>query len=185
MTPCTVYACDTEPIVLEGLRSLIERTDEFRLVGEVTSPAEALAQIPALHPHLLLLDHRAGWREVHQLVGELKSASPETKPILWGRDLTTGDCYRALQAGVRGVFNRTLPVVSLLECLKQVAAGRVWMESAGDPPWAGTRRKSGTPRLTERAGHRQPGCRWAEEPGDCRETLHHRRNSEGSFDARI
>jgi len=147
---CTVYACDAEPIVLEGLRCLIERTPEFDLVGEAATPAESLGEIGSLRPQLLLLDYRAGWQEVNRVAAAVKSISPDTKPVLWGRDLTAGDSYRALHAGVRGIFNRTLSTARLLECLRRVAAGGVWMEGPDEGPWRRATNRSAPPRLTPR-----------------------------------
>ena len=150
MTPCTVFACESHPIVLEGLRSLLGGSSEFCLVGEAATPAAALREMGSLRPGLALIDHERGWREVLQIVNELKRLSPETRIVLWGAGLTASDCARALRAGIGGVFHRILPLASLVDCLRGVSAGQVWVEGLGDSVWTqqgGGRRQ---PRLTPR-----------------------------------
>ena len=150
MTPSTVYVCESQPILLEGLRSVLGRTEEFRLVGSASTTLTALGEITGLKPRLVLVDQGTGWREVHQFVVELRQQSPESKPIVWGADLTTSDCYRALQAGVRGVFRRTLPINSLLDCLREVAEGQVWMSTGEEKLWPEPHPPAGGLRLTPR-----------------------------------
>ena len=147
---CTVYVCDAQPVVIEGLRNVLDEASGFRLVGDSGTPDAALEEIARLLPGVVILDQHHGWRRILHFVGELKQVSPETKSVLWGEHLTAGDCYRALQLGVRGVFNRTQPVEWLLDCLREVAAGRVWMEGVGDAGAAWVAPRPAKPRLTPR-----------------------------------
>jgi DNA-binding NarL/FixJ family response regulator len=146
----SVYACETQPIVLEGLRSVLATTEDFRLVGSSPRLAGAVDDTGELKPDIALLDHSGGWREVHAFVAELQHQDSPTRAVVWGVDLNPTDCYRAIQMGVRGVFRRDLPIVSFLECLREVAAGGVWFESGGDPEWADSRRGESNMRLTPR-----------------------------------
>jgi two-component system nitrate/nitrite response regulator NarL len=150
VTPSTVYVCDSQPILVEGIRCVLSKTEEFRLIGASQNVAVALEEIPELQPSLVLLDHGLGWREIHQFVEEVKLRSRETKSVVWGQDMSSSDCYRSLQAGVRGAFRRTLPVSTLLECLRETAAGRVWMEQSEDKALPDSRQPAGGLRLTPR-----------------------------------
>jgi DNA-binding NarL/FixJ family response regulator len=59
------------------------------------------------------------------------------------------DCFRALRCGARGILKKTLPVAALLECLREVARGNVWIEGSAEQSPDGADRRS-TPRLTPR-----------------------------------
>jgi DNA-binding NarL/FixJ family response regulator len=146
----SVYACETQPIVLEGLRSVLASTEDFRLVGSSPRVAGAIDETGELKPDIAILDHSGGWREVYAFVSELQAQSLPTGVVVWGVDLSPTDCYRAIQMGVRGVFRRDLPIVSFLECLRDVVAGRVWYESGGEPVFADPRRVQSNMRLTPR-----------------------------------
>ena len=40
------------------------------------------------------------------------------------------EAFRALQMGVRGILKKTLPVAKLIECLREVGAGKIWMDDS-------------------------------------------------------
>ncbi len=149
MTPYSVYACETQPIVLEGLRSVLASSGDFRLVGSSPCPAAALEEIAERQPDIFMLDHGLGWPKVHALTTELRSETPETKAVVWGSVLDSADGYRAIQIGVRGVFQRHLPIGLLLECLFEVVSGRVWFEGAESALESHRQRQIGV-RLTPR-----------------------------------
>ncbi len=150
MNSYSVYACETQPIVLEGLRAVLANTEDFRLVGSSPRVAGAVDETGELEPDIAILDHSGGWREVHAFVSELQRHSSPTRAVVWGVDLNPAECYRAIQMGVRGVFSRDLPIASFLECLREVVAGRVWFESGGEADWADPRRDQISKRLTPR-----------------------------------
>lgn len=128
----------------------MEESREFRLVGSANDPAAALETINAVTPDLVLLDETVGWRSVLQFLGELKKHCPAAQTILWVSQLAEADCYRALQLGARGVFRKTLPTSVLVECLRVVSSGRVWMEDAQDTPTPPDGYRATKPRLTPR-----------------------------------
>ncbi|MCP5109669.1 MAG: response regulator transcription factor [bacterium] len=135
---------------MEGLERVIEQSREFRLVGSAGEPAAALETINAISPDVVLLDEVPGWRSVLHFLGELKRHCPEAQAVLWVSEMPDADCYRALQLGARGVFRKTLPTAALMECLRVVSSGRVWMEESGDAPLPQEGFRSSTPRLTPR-----------------------------------
>jgi DNA-binding NarL/FixJ family response regulator len=51
-----VLIVDRYAAVREGLAALLTSEDEFEVVGEAATAAEALKQVGALHPDLVLLD---------------------------------------------------------------------------------------------------------------------------------
>ena len=131
--------------MLEGLRSVLEATPDLRLAGASTSPGGILDEVAAVQPAIVLYSLNAGWSDVQQFVADLKRRCPKARVVLWGDELSSTDCYRAVQIGVDGVFSKTQPVESLLGCLRAVAAGRPWIEMKGQArsdepdhsdPWA-------------------------------------------------
>jgi DNA-binding NarL/FixJ family response regulator len=45
-------------------------------------------------------------------------------------DLPEMDAFRALQMGARGIVKKTMPTATLLECLREVGAGQIWMQES-------------------------------------------------------
>ncbi|HUA19886.1 MAG TPA: response regulator transcription factor [Bryobacteraceae bacterium] len=104
--------------------------EDLEFAGSVARAADALEVLQRVRPALLLIDVSAGLTPAFRLVGNLKTASPNTRPVLWVVDLPEMDAFRALQMGIRGIVRKTLPVAKLLECLREVAAGKIWMEQS-------------------------------------------------------
>lgn len=149
MSATTVFACEPQPIVSEGLAKLLEESEEFRFVGSVLNLSEALEAAQRVRPDIILVDQSAGLKTVFQFISDIKSTSPHSRPVLWVNEITETDCYRALQMGARGVLKKTEPVESVVNCLRAVSHGDIWMEGAGAAEEAGPERRT-APRLTPR-----------------------------------
>jgi two-component system, NarL family, nitrate/nitrite response regulator NarL len=127
--PVTVFACESQPIVLEGLARVLEGAEGFELVGTSLSMRDSLQAIHDAKPHILLVDQSAGLKVVFQFLSDVRSTWSACQPVLWVNDLAEVDSFRALQLGARGVLKKTMPVATLLECIRTVARGDVWIEN--------------------------------------------------------
>ena len=146
----TVFACESQPIVIEGLARVLEASPEFRVVGSAPGPDAGRAAIGDAHPDVLLLDTSGGLKNALQFIQELRSALPGTQTVLWVTDLAEIDCFRSLQFGARGILKKTLPVDSLLECLRAVAGGNIWIENSISNHVVGFLNRRNSPRFTPR-----------------------------------
>ncbi len=129
MSSISVFVCESQPIVIEGLRKVFAETTDITLAGAVSRPADALDAVQRIHPNVVLIDGSAGLTAALRLLGHLKAAGP-THPVLWVVDLPEMDAFRALQMGARGIVKKTLPTATLLECLREVGAGQIWMQES-------------------------------------------------------
>jgi two-component system nitrate/nitrite response regulator NarL len=100
-------------------------------------------------PDIVLLDHSAGLKAVFEFIADVKNAAGNCQAVLWVNDLADVDCFRALRCGARGILKKTLPVVTLVDCLRAVARGDVWIEGSPEQMMDGGDRRS-APRLTPR-----------------------------------
>jgi two-component system nitrate/nitrite response regulator NarL len=145
----TVFACESQPIVLAGLAKVLDGCDDLEYVGCATRLSESLEALRACHADIILVDQSAGLKVVFQFISDVKSTWASCQPVLWVNDLAEIDCFRALQLGARGVLKKTLPIASVVECLRSVGQGNVWIESSLTDSSAGNERR-GAPRLTPR-----------------------------------
>jgi DNA-binding NarL/FixJ family response regulator len=125
----SVFACEPQPIVVEGLQKVLANCDDLVFSGWASRPGDALEAIQRLRPDVALIDASAGLTAALRLLGTLKSLAP-VHSILWVVDLPEMDAFRALQIGARGILKKTLPVPTLLECLREVASGQIWMQQS-------------------------------------------------------
>jgi DNA-binding NarL/FixJ family response regulator len=124
----TVAVCDTEPIAIEGLRSLLESADGLRVVAAESSIVEGRDAVSDLQPSILMLDKNFGMSAVEDWLKTLHKAGDGTAVVVWGESIAEAEALRYLQAGAAGVIRKSASLQSLLSCLRSVAAGTTWME---------------------------------------------------------
>jgi DNA-binding NarL/FixJ family response regulator len=146
----TVFACEPQPIVLEGLTRVLASCDDIEFLGAAPTLREAFTVLQGQRVDVLLVDQSAGLKIVLQFIADVRGTWPQCQPVLWVNDLAEIDCFRALQLGARGILKKSFPVQTMLECLRSVGQGGIWIEnSLPDPALGGFDRRS-TPRLTPR-----------------------------------
>jgi DNA-binding NarL/FixJ family response regulator len=145
-----VFACESQPIVLEGLAKVLSGEPELEYLGSASNLAEALDAVREQHPDVLLVDQSAGLKLVFQFVSDVKSTWPRCQPVLWVNDLAEIDCFRALQLGARGILKKTAAIQAMIECLRSVSQGDVWIESSLSDNAVGAMERRSAPRLTPR-----------------------------------
>ncbi len=146
----TIATCESQPIVIEGLRRSLETTKDLQFVGAAGTPKAALELVEQAKPSVCLLDKAFGTKAIFQLISDLKGKSPQTEPILWAAEISEIESFRALQVGARGILKKTLPVNTLLDCLRKVARGNIWIENSISDQFVGFINRRNTPHLTAR-----------------------------------
>jgi two-component system, NarL family, nitrate/nitrite response regulator NarL len=146
----TVYVCESQPIVIEGLKRALEEHSDLQLVGASLSIADALDSIAAVQPNIILLDQAAGNKAAFELIPKIRMRSLHSHAILWVTSVTEVESFRALQSGMRGILKKTLPVSSMIECLRAVGRGNIWIENSISNQVVGFLNRRNLPRLTPR-----------------------------------
>jgi DNA-binding NarL/FixJ family response regulator len=128
----------------------LETSKDLQFVGAATTPKGTVELVEQQHPSVCLLDKAFGTKTVFQLITDLKGRSPQTEPILWAAEISEIESFRALQVGARGILKKTLPVNTLLDCLRTVARGNIWIENSISDQFVGFINRRNTPHLTAR-----------------------------------
>lgn len=146
----TVFACDSQPIVLEGLAKILFDSGDLQYAGSAGTLREALEALGHYHPDVMVVDQGPGLKLLFQFIAEARNISQRSQVVLWVDDLAEIDCFRALQLGARGILKKTLPPASVIECLRAVARGNVWIESSLSDHVMESLDRRAAPRLTAR-----------------------------------
>ena len=149
MNRISVFACESQPIVLEGLTKVLASYEDFDYAGSAPALGDAFAAVRQSQPNVVLLDHSAGLKAAFEFIADVKNVAANCQAVLWVHDLAEVDCFRALRCGARGIVKKTMPVTALVDCLRAVARGDVWIEGSPELSSPDGDRRSG-PRLTPR-----------------------------------
>ena len=122
----TVAVCDTQPVVVEGLRAMLVGS-AYQLL-EPSRNLESLAHtMVTLSPRTALVDKALGSVEVTDWLSR-EQVRGTSAVIVWGASFTENEALRFLQAGARGVLRKTARLESLTACLNAVCNGATWMD---------------------------------------------------------
>jgi two-component system response regulator DevR len=125
-----VFLLDDHDVVREGLRFLLERQDDIEVVGDSASAVEAIARIPALKPHVAVLDGRLPDGSGIDVCREVRSIDPSIRALI----LTSYDddeaLFAAIMAGASGYVLKEIRSSDLVAAVRQVAAGNSLIDPA-------------------------------------------------------
>ncbi len=123
----SVAVCDTQPILAEGIRSVLAAHPEFHIVTTSASLDELRLETARQRPKLALLDKAAA---NGSLTHWLEETQRTTATIVWAATIGESEALRLVQSGVRGVLRKTAGADRLLDCLRAVNDGQCWMEDS-------------------------------------------------------
>ncbi len=120
--------CDSQPVTIEGLQSLLRDCNDMEVVGTATSLYSGLELVKDHAPSIILIDKAFGLPAVMDWLADLRRT--QTFGVVWGISMNEAEALRLMQAGAHGVMRKTADSPSVLACLRTVAAGSTWMEDS-------------------------------------------------------
>jgi DNA-binding NarL/FixJ family response regulator len=124
----TVVVCDTEPVAIEGLKTLLESTEGLRVVAAENSLLDGMDVVRELSPSMVVLDKAFGSHAVLDFLRMLRLLPVPTAAVVWGSSFSDAEVLRLIQAGSSGVVRKSAPIETLIGCLQTVATGATWTE---------------------------------------------------------
>jgi DNA-binding NarL/FixJ family response regulator len=118
-----LYIFDDHPVVIEGLKKLLEGQDEFQIVGTASDEATALDQIAKLKPDIAIIDISAKDRSGVDIIKKIKSASEGVLVLVFSMHDENVYAERSLRAGAMGYLMKSEPVSRVLLAVRQVLGG--------------------------------------------------------------
>lgn len=125
--PIRVLLSDQHALVRAGIRALLERIDEVKVVAEATGGQQTLELIKAFNPNILLLDITMPGFSGLELLKEIVDKFPRVRVIV----LTVHDneeyAALALRAGAAGFISKSAASSELELAIKAVAGGEDYL----------------------------------------------------------
>jgi DNA-binding NarL/FixJ family response regulator len=121
--PVRVLLVDDDDLMRAGLKAVLSSDERVEVIGEAGNGREAVRQVRATRPDLVLMDVRMPDLDGIAATREVLSASPDVKVVI----LTTFEqddyIFGALNAGASGFLLKRTGPEELLDAIQTVASG--------------------------------------------------------------
>lgn len=122
----TVILADDHVVVRQGLRGLLDR-EAVSVLGEASNGQEAVALAADKRPDIAVLDLGMPIMNGLEAAQELNRQAPGTRAVLLTRHKDDQYVLAALRAGVRGYVLKSQAVYDLVQAIRQVHRGEVYL----------------------------------------------------------
>lgn len=123
-----VLLVDDQPLFREGLSTLLDLQEEIEIVGEADNGREALDQVAALRPDVVLMDVRMPVLDGVAAARQIREESPQVRVLM----LTTFDddeyVFEGLRAGAVGYLLKDVSSQQLMEAIKTAVRGETFLQ---------------------------------------------------------
>ncbi len=127
--PYTVLLVDDHKIMRDGIKTILERTQEFTVVGEAETGADAVAQARKLHPELVLMDIGLPGMNGIEATIEVIRHCPNSKVMILSMYDDENSVVAAFRSGARAFLLKKASSGDLLDALRTVARGGSYLSS--------------------------------------------------------
>ncbi|MQY06548.1 response regulator transcription factor [Actinomadura macrotermitis] len=118
---------DDEELLRSALAALLALEDDLTVVAEAATSADAVRLALEHRPDIAVLDLEMPPADGLSAAAEIRAALP-TQVVLVTRHARPAVLRRALAAGVRGFVPKTTPAARLAEIIRDIAAGRRYVD---------------------------------------------------------
>ncbi len=125
-----VFLLDDHEIVRRGIGDLLDAEPDIVVVGEAGTAAEALRIIPAARPHVAVLDIRLPDGSGIDVCRDIRSSAPEIRCLMLTSYDDNDALFAAVMAGAAGYLLKEIRGSSLVDAIRQVAAGKSLLDPA-------------------------------------------------------
>ncbi|GAA2067213.1 response regulator transcription factor [Streptomyces albiaxialis] len=126
--PIRVFLLDDHEVVRRGLADLLGVEEDIEVVGEAARADQALTRVPALRPHVAVLDVRLPESDGITVCRELRDQLPQIACLM----LTSFDEEDALldsiMAGASGYVLKQIEGADLVDAVRTVASGKSMLD---------------------------------------------------------
>jgi len=126
--PITVVVADDHPLMLRAVGDLLRSEEDFTVLAQCENGDEALAAARAHQPDILLLDLRMPKKDGITVLKDMKQEGLTTRVVLLAASVDDEEVLEAARLGVRGMVLKEMAPRLLVQCLRKVHAGGLWLE---------------------------------------------------------
>jgi len=123
-----IILADDHPVVRRGLVQFFADVEDFDVVAECGDGEAALEAVRQQAPDVLIVDLRMPGVGGMEVLRRLRSETSAPAVILLAGNISDDEVVDAMRLGAKGVVLKEMAPKLLVQCIRKVAAGGVWLE---------------------------------------------------------
>ena len=127
--PIKVLICDDHPLVLEGIRAVVETFDHIRVVGAVRSAHAALELAAKTNPDVVLMDINLPELSGLDAIELFREQLPRTRLLMLSMHDSREYISTAVLFGASGYILKDVPPAEIISAIEAVAANGTYFSS--------------------------------------------------------
>ncbi len=127
--PVRVLIADGHPIVLVGIRKVLENHPAIEVVGEACDGVDAIDKAVALEPDVVFMELRLPRVDGLTVLRSIQARAPKSKVILYAASENRDSFVEAMKLGCAGILYKDMPVSLIEKSILKVHAGEIWLDS--------------------------------------------------------
>ena len=120
-----VLIADDHSIMREGLQLMLERSEEFEVVGQARDGVEAVTAASELSPDVIVMDVMMPKKDGVEACREIMESLPDTRVIMLTASTEADAVIEAVAAGATGYLQKVSGMDRFLSTVKGVTTGEV------------------------------------------------------------
>lgn len=126
---CKVLLADDHQIVLEGIKSLLDKQDEFEVLGQAANGKEALEKTGRLRPDIVVMDVSMPDLDGVEAARRIKKDFPSVDVVIFSMYSNPEYIVALFKAGISGYVLKDSGTSDLLMALRAVKSGGTYFNN--------------------------------------------------------
>lgn len=127
MSALTILIADDHTLFRQGVKSLLEKHADIKVIGEAANAQRTLEQVKKLKPDLVLLDISMPGLSGLDIIARIRKINPHTKVLILSMYENEEYLYRSLMAGACGYVLKKATASDLVSSIGAAKAGEVYL----------------------------------------------------------
>jgi DNA-binding NarL/FixJ family response regulator len=127
--PYNVVLVDDHKIMRDGIKTILERTPDFRIVGEADNGSDAVRLCKKLHPDVVLMDIGLPGMNGIEATTEVVRHCPTVKVMILSMYDDENSVVAAFRSGARAFLLKKASSADLVDALRTVSKGGSYLSS--------------------------------------------------------
>jgi DNA-binding NarL/FixJ family response regulator len=122
-----IYLVDDHPLMRKGIAMTLDLEMDFEVCGQAESAEEAISDIPAKKPDIVVIDISLPGMNGIELIKHLKAQNPELFMLVVSRHDEDMYAERAIKAGARGYLMKMEAGDVIVNAIRRILKGQIYL----------------------------------------------------------